>query len=111
MKKKIIIGIMSVVTLIAAFSGFYVISCRATRTDDLLTYLEIKGYSASEIKTVTVKYSFTNLILGYAEWSGYVEFEDEVGIIYHYNFGDGISQGSFSGDSEVYGNLEKEELL
>ena len=111
MKKKIIAGILSAVILIAVCCGIYSVSGSSARTKNLLAYLESKGYSASEIRDISVKHSFAGLFLGYAEWTGYVEFENEAGIQYHYGFTNGISQGGFSGDLEVYGKLEKEELL
>ena len=111
MKKKMIIGILSAAILITVCCTVYVVSGNSTRTQELLAYLETKGYTASEIRKVTVKHSFVNLLLGYAEWSGYAEFEDEIGILYHYSFRERISQGGFSGYAEVYGNLDKDDLL
>ena len=111
LKKKIIISILSVAIVIVACCGVYIVSGSSAKAQDLRAYLESKGYAASEIRDISIKHSFASLFLGYAEWAGYVEFENEIGIIYHYSFIDGISQGSFSGYLEVYGNLEKEELL
>jgi len=107
LKKRIIICMLS--AAIVLYCVIYIIN--VSRTQDLLAYLESKGYSDSEIKNVTVEFSFASLSLGYPAWTGYVEFEDEIGVLYSYGFVDGISQGHFLGDSEVYGNLEKEKLL
>ena len=112
LKKKILFGIFSIIVVIAISGIVYVISGSATRNSNVLAYLEDKGYSSTEIRSVDIEHSFMNIILSYREWIAYVEFEDEIGIIYHYYFDESkISQGSFTGDRDVYGDLEKEEIL
>ena len=110
-KKKISIGIVSGILVITIICVVYVVAGSTARKNELLSYLENKGYSHSEILNIRIQHSFANTFLGYQEWGGSVIFEDEPNITYHYGFVSGsreISQGSFSGDD---GTKDKDELL
>jgi hypothetical protein len=112
MKKKVILGILVFAVVITIVGIVYAATGSSARLNYVKDYLESKGYSQPQIQSIEVKHSFLSAILGYQQWVVQVEFADELGIIYHYyNSNTGVSQGSFSGDDSVYGNLEKEELL
>ena len=109
--KRSTIIFLSVCLIAALGISIYVVVGSAARKNELLSYLENKGYTHSEIQNVKIQHSFTNIFLGYQEWGGLVIFEDEPNITYHYGFVSGsgeISQGSFSGDD---GTRNKDELL
>jgi hypothetical protein len=111
MKRRIFKGIVSGVLIITIICVIYVVSGTTAKKNDLLSYLENRGYSHSDIQSIKITHSFANIILGYQEWGGCVIFEDEPTITYQYGFISGsgeISQGSFSGDD---GSKDKDELL
>ena len=111
--KKIIIGVLSFAAVIAMVFVVYISYGSGVRKNYVIDHLESKGYSQSQMHEIKTKYSFLSLLYGYQPWTASVEFADELGIIYYYNFNSkmGVSQGSFSGDDLVYRILEKEELL
>ena len=100
------------IVLIIVSSMVYVFSGSAIRKERLLSYLEDRDYSRSELHSVNIEYSLGAHILGYVEWTASVEFNNERGIKYHYSFiGPEIHQGGFSTDEKLFENLEKDEIL
>lgn len=109
MKKKILIGILSIVLIAVTGSVIYVSNGSGVRERAVIEYLENKGYSQSQIQSVQAKYSFLNIILGYQAWGVEVVFADEQNVIYGYRYDSetGVSQGSVSGGDK---NTQKENL-
>ncbi|MDO4756571.1 MAG: hypothetical protein Q4A54_09515 [Parabacteroides sp.] len=50
------------------------------------TELENRGYSAQDVREITIKHSYFNRILGYNEWRISVEFEKEPGILFWFTY-------------------------
>ena len=102
MNKKIILGTLSSVAVIAIACTIYVVTGSASREKSVSEYLQTRGYSVSEIRSIKVQHSFLNIILGYQEWGAMVEFEDEPAVFYHYGFGKNaeVSQGGVSGSGD-----------
>ena len=52
------------------------------------TELEYRGYTAQDVKEVTVKHSYLNRILSYNEWRISVEFEKEPDVFFWFTYRD-----------------------
>lgn len=50
------------------------------------TELEYRGYTAQDVKEVTVKHSYLNRILSYNEWRISVEFEKEPDVFFWFTY-------------------------
>ena len=109
MKKKIILGTLLGLVVITIACTIYVATGSASREKSVYEYLQVKGYSDSEIRSISVQHSFLNIILGYQEWNVMVEFEDEPAVFYHYGFNENaeVSQGGISGGGS---DKEKEDF-
>lgn len=72
------------------------------------TELEYRGYTARDVREITVEHSYLNRILSYNEWIISVEFKQEPDILFRFTYRDGkiIFEGVGSEPS-----LGKEELL
>lgn len=72
------------------------------------TELEYRGYTARDVREITVEHSYLNRILSYNEWIISVEFKQEPDILFRFTYRDGkiIFEGVSSEPS-----LDKEEVL
>ncbi len=84
-----------------------------TKTDSVESktyqYLETKGYTQEDIKTVEIDHSYLNKILGYNEWRIYVVFKADPDIVFAFTYRENniIKQGIKSNSRQ----LEKDEIL
>ena len=72
------------------------------------TELEYRGYTAQDVRELTIKHSYINRLLGHNEWRISVEFEKEPDILFWFTYRDGkiIFQGVSSESA-----LDKESVL
>jgi ABC-type Mn2+/Zn2+ transport system permease subunit len=66
--EKSVISVLAVLLVVVLGISIYVVSGSTARKNDLLSYLENKGYSHSEIQDTKITHSFASLFLGYPEW-------------------------------------------
>ena len=52
------------------------------------TELEFRGYTARDVREITIKHSYLNRILSYNEWRIAVEFEKEPDILFWFTYRD-----------------------
>ena len=52
------------------------------------TELEYRGYTAQDVREITMKHSYLNRILSYNEWRISVEFEKEPDILFWFTYRD-----------------------
>lgn len=52
------------------------------------TELEYRGYTAQDVREITIKHSYLNRILSYNEWRISVEFEKEPNILFWFTYRD-----------------------
>lgn len=102
MKKKLLI-VLSCILLIAIGCTAYIVSGDMVRRKYTLAYLESKGYSDLEIQNIQVEHSFLGGIASLGEWLIAVEFADEPGVLYYYNYKSKseISQGGIGGSAAI----------
>ena len=94
MKKKVWLGALSCLLIIAIGCTAYAVFGSMTRQTHILAYLESRGYSGADIQELHARLSPFNGIAGFGLWSISVEFADEPGVIYYYRYEGGeISQG------------------
>jgi hypothetical protein len=97
MKRKgiILTGIVAVIILSCAI---YVFAGTKKAEKLMWEYLDEKGYTTTEIKSIDVNHSFLNIILSYNEWNIAVVYSDEPTSIYSYHIkNDSIVEGGVSG--------------
>ena len=97
MKRKgiILTGIVAVIILSCAI---YVFAGTKKAEKLMWVYLDEKGYTTTEIKSIDVNHSFLNIILSYNEWNIAVVYSDEPTSIYSYHIkNDSIVECGVSG--------------
>jgi hypothetical protein len=98
MKRKGIIILASIVTVIILSYAIYVFTGTQNAKNLMWEYLDEKGYAQTEIQDITVHHSILNTILSYNEWNIKVIYTDEPTSIYSYHMKDGIIvEGGVSG--------------
>ncbi len=98
MNKNILIG-LAIVLIVVFVAGFlYVQTSRTGVEDNILTYLEDRGYTEGDISNIKIKHSYLNVLLSYNQWTILVTFTDEPNVLYHYTIKAGeIVQSGVSG--------------
>ena len=104
-KKKICIACSILLVAIILCSILYVGIGSNHVENKMWEYLEEENYSETDIYSIKVKHSFTNIVLSYNEWIIEVVYEDELTSTYKYTIKDGKIV-----ESGVSGTTSKEDL-
>ena len=105
MKKKGIIICCVILAIVILGACLYVGIGSKNIEGKMWDYLEQENYSKTDIQSIKVKHSFTNILLSYNEWIIEVVFEDEPTSVYKYTLRDGSIV-----ESGVSGTTEKDDL-
>lgn len=101
MKRKGIIILVCIVAVIAVSCTIYVFAGTKKAENLMSEYLDVKGYTQTEIQSIDINHSFINMVLSYNEWNITVIYTDEPTSIYSYNMKDGnIIEGGVSGTTD-----------
>ena len=69
MKRKGIIILVCVITVIVISCSIYVFAGTKKAKKLIWEYLDGKGYTQTEIQSIDINHSFLNIILSYNEWN------------------------------------------
>ncbi len=105
MKNKNVVVAVCIVVFISLLCFTYVFAGKRNVENLMWEYLDVKGYTHSEIQSMDVSHSFLNILLSYNEWSIAVVYTDEPTSVYYYT----VKDGSIA-KSGVSGSTDKENL-
>ena len=85
MKRKLI-SILTVILVLVGVSVSYKCVGANNLRNKTYDFLEMKGYSESDVSSIEIKHSFLNKMLSFNEWRIFVEFKSEPDIIFAFTY-------------------------
>jgi len=111
MKKKILLAVLSCILILAICYAAYAFTGSTTRKKDMRAYLENQGYTDADIEALHARCSAFSAIVDYKWWTISVEFADEPGVTYYYDYdGREISQSGIGGREAIKSELKHAEF-
>jgi len=112
--KKVLIPVI-ILLLLIIMGIFYMIVNTLNIRSKMDVHLRENGVEVSEVKEMVVRYSFKNSLIFSNEWTISVEYYDEPGVNYFYNYKSGkivfsgIGGGEIKKEKSEYKHLEDTE--
>jgi Protein of unknown function (DUF3139). len=112
--KKFLIPVI-ILLLLIIMGIFYIVLNTLSIRSKMDVHLRENGIEVSEVKEVTVRYSFKNSLIFSNEWTIAVEYYDEPGVNYFYNYRSekivfsSIGGGEIKKEKSEYKHLEDAE--